>query len=196
MHLRKHCWRMGCSLALLGLLAVSSLAAEEELPQPDAGEAFEVEPPLLVHERARDGSIANGETAGGAPANGDPAKLEAELARAEGRAAAGDRLYRAGIIAKVDAEQRALKVVQLRAALADAQLEQAKAQTENASHEQSVADAAAAAKRAADDRRTAEIEQAMRNLQRQQKLLALGSGRKADVHRAEEKLAQLQQAGD
>jgi hypothetical protein len=55
-----------------------------------------------------------------------------------------------------------------------------------------VADAEAAARRAAEERHRAEIEQAFRNLQRQQKLLALGSGRKADVNRAEQKLAELQ----
>ncbi len=175
---------------------MSSFAAEEELPQPDAGEAFEVEPPLLVHERARDGTIAQPTTAAGAPTNVDPTKLEAELARVEKRAAAGDRLYPAGIIAKADAEQRALKVVQLRAALADARLERAKMQTETPASEPSIVEVAAAAKRAAEDRRVAELEQALRNLQRQQKLLALGSGRQADVHRAEEKLAQLQRAGE
>jgi glycerol dehydrogenase-like iron-containing ADH family enzyme len=45
-------------------------------------------------------------------------------------------------------------------------------------------------------RQQAELEQALRNLQRQQKLLALGSGRKADVTRAEARVAELQQAKD
>jgi len=97
----------------------------------------------------------------------------------------------------LEAEQRALKVVQLTAELAEARLQAAKSQvgtTENADAVTEVADAEEAAKRAAEERHRAEIEQALRNLQRQQKLLALGSGRKADVHRAEKKLAELQSA--
>ncbi|HEV3410786.1 MAG TPA: hypothetical protein VG095_10865, partial [Chthoniobacterales bacterium] len=50
------------------------------------------------------------------------------------------------------------------------------------------------AKRTAEERHRAELEAALRNLQRQQKLLALGSGRKADVSRAEKRLAELQGA--
>jgi hypothetical protein len=43
------------------------------------------------------------------PGNVDIAKLDKELARAEKRAASAERLFKAGIIAKMEAEQRALK---------------------------------------------------------------------------------------
>jgi multidrug resistance efflux pump len=57
---------------------------------------------------------------------------------------------------------------------------------------EALAQAEEAAARAAEERNRAELDAAQRNLQRQQKLLALGSGRKADVNRAQEKLAELQ----
>ncbi len=184
--------------AVLSALVLGSILAEEELPQPDPNEPLEIEPPLLVPVRAPDGSIPD-PPGSAAAVSVDVAKLETELTRAEKRAAGADRLFRAGIIAKVDAEQRALKVVQLKAALAEARLQQAKATAEQAggtATETTLASVAAAAKQAAEERHRAEIEQAFRNLQRQQKLLALGSGRKADVSRAEQKLAELQQGAE
>jgi len=181
--------------AVLGAFILGSVYAEEVLPQPDPNEPLEIEPPLLVPIRAPDGSIPD-PPGSAAAVSVDVAKLETELARAEKRANGADRLFRAGIIAKVDAEQRALKVVQLKAALAEARLQQAKAAADEAggtATDPTLANAAVAAKQAAEERHRAEIEQALRNLQRQKKLLALGSGRKADVSRAEQKLAELQQ---
>jgi hypothetical protein len=184
---------------LLCAIALGHLSAQQEmpLPQPDDGEPIPIEPPMLIPMRAPDGSIPGLlDSAATAPANVDVAKLEKELSRAEKRAASADRMFKAGIIAKVDAEQRVLKVVQLTAALAEARLQAAKAdaEAEEPIAETTLADAEAAAKRAAEERHRAEIEQALRDLQRQQKLLALGSGRKADVSRAEKKLAELQSA--
>ena len=183
-----------CSIAL-------SASANEDLPLPshDGEEPGEIEPPLLIMSRARDGSIPDlpGVMKEAPPA--DVAKLETDLIRAQKRAAGADRLYKAGIIAKVDAEQRVLKVVQLEAALAQARLEAAKAKAEStgdAATEAQIADAQDAAERALEERQRAELDAAFRNLQRQQKLLALGSGRKVDVNRAEAKLAELQQPGE
>ncbi|HSH37499.1 MAG TPA: hypothetical protein VK993_01830 [Chthoniobacterales bacterium] len=185
-----------CSLACA--TAALSAFANDDLPLPsrDGEESGEIEPPLLITSRARDGSIPDlpGVTREAAPA--DVAKLEADLIRAQKRAAGADRLFTAGIIAKVDAEQRVLKVVQLEAALAQARLDAVKAKAESAGHATNdalVADAEESARAAVEERQRAELEAAMRNLQRQQKLLALGSGRKADVNRAEAKVAELQQ---
>jgi hypothetical protein len=50
-----------------------------------------------------------------------------------------------------------------------------------------------AAQSAAARRDRAELDAALLNLSRQKKLLALGSGRKSEVSRAEEKVAALQQ---
>ena len=183
---------------LLCAMALADVTAQPEvaLPEEDTSLPLPIEPPMLIPMRAPDGSIPDLiDDANKAPANADIGKLEKDLTRAEKRAASADRFYKAGIIAKVDAEQRKLKVVQLTAALAEARLQAAKAEAEETKQPEAetvVADAEAAARQATEERHKAEIEQAFRDIQRQQKLLALGSGRKADLHRAEQKLAKLQ----
>lgn len=183
---------------MIAASTVALLAQEAELPQREEGEPpLEIEPPLLVPLRAPDGSIPDLPGTIAAAPGADIAKLEKDLARAQKRAAGADRLYKAGIIAKVDAERRALKVIQLEAEIAGARLAEAKANAETAGSpetEDAVAKAATEAKRAAEERHRAEIDAALRNLQRQRKLLALGSGRRADVNRAEQKLSELQRA--
>lgn len=177
---------------ICALIAVVANANEElPLPSHEGEEPGEIEPPLLIQSRARDGSIPDLPGATSEAPTADVAKLEADLIRAQKRAAGADRLYRAGIIAKVDAEQRALKVVQLEAAIAQARLDAVKGSAETSAT--LLADAEETAQRAVEERQRAELEAALRNLQRQQKLLALGSGRKADVSRAEAKVAELQQ---
>ena len=178
------------------LLAASVCAAEEALPQ-DPEEALEIEPPVLIESRAADGTLV---VKGAGPltdSDQELAKLEKDLARAKRTADGADRMFRSGIIAKAEAEARVLKVVQLEAKFAEARLAlaQRKAGEENVTeHEATVAQATEAARRATEERKRAELEAALRNLQRQQKLLALGSGRKADVNRAEQKVAELQRA--
>lgn len=192
--------------ALLLVVAFLPLRAQEDLPQPDASQPLEIEPPILIPSRNPDGS-PNLPTP---PEQVDIAKLESHLARAQRNAASGERMFRAGIIAKVESEERVLKVVRLEAELAEArlaaarsQLSEQKAQAQMVeieaqlrTRENQVAEAARAAAQAAEERERAELEAAMRNLARQQKLLALGSGRRADVSRAEKKLAELRGAGN
>lgn len=184
------------ALAGVAMCLAPLLAQEEELPKPDeSGLPLEIEPPLLIPLRAPDGSIPDLPGMKSEPQSADIAKLETDLARAKKRAASGDGLFRAGIIAKVDAEQRLLKAVQMEASLAAARLAEAKTKAETEDNGEArllLADAEKTAQRAAEERERAEMEAALRNLQRQQKLLALGSGRKADVNRAEKKLAELQ----
>ena len=182
------------------------LRAQDELPQPEGGQPLDIEPPVLIQSRAPDGTLNVPVPAGEV----DLAKLESDLAKAKKSAASGERLYRAGIIAKVESEERAMKVVRLEARLAAARLELAKQKldeqkTQNRvveieaqlrAGEDQVAAATRAADEAATEQRRAELDAALRNLQRQQKLLALGSGRKADVSRAQKKLAELQGAGN
>ena len=79
--------------------------------------------------------------------------------------------------------------------LAEARLEEARkvaAETGKPGSDGEIADLAEAARIAREQCHRAELEAALRNLQRQKKLLALGSARKSDVNRAEEKLAELQ----
>ena len=184
----------------IAIFLAAQIAAEDALPVQGEPESFAIEPPLLIQSRGPDGLPIVPVP----PQSADVAKLTSDLARAKKRAAGAENLYRAGIIAKVEAEERALKVVRLQAALATAQLEEVKAksaegsaapnESPHAPDETGLAKAEEAAQHATEDRHRAELTMALRNLERQQKLLALGSGRKADVNRAEQKLAELQRA--
>src|SRR5262249_10506356 len=126
--------------------------------------------------------------------------------RAKQSAAGAERLWKIGVLAKVEVEQRALKVIKCEAELANARVAQAKervaeqellvASGESSKQELDVAKAAlaqsiVAAETAITKRESAELEFAEANLRRQQKLLKLGSAHKSDVTNAEEKLAEL-----
>ena len=194
-------------LAMAASALWSTLA--QELPtkdgeQPALEGPIEVEPALLIQSRNADGSLVLAGPAATPAPPADIAKLEKNLARAKRNASGADRLFKAGIISKVEAEERELRVIRLEASLAEARLQLARHEAEESTEleraanepDASVLDAEEAARRATEERRKAEIEAAFRNLERQQKLLALGSGRKADVSRAEQKLAELQRASD
>jgi len=174
-------------LIILGMIvaAVPAFSLDEpELPGQSDSLPSDIEPPLLSQNLASDDSTLDPRST---------SAIEDDLARARNRAASADRLFRAGIIAKVEAEQRALRVVQLEAMLAGVRLEEArKAAAETGKPESEIAGIAEAARIATERCHRAEIEAALRNLQRQKKLLALGSAHKSDVNRAEEKLAKLQ----
>lgn len=189
---------------LVVVFLAASLLAEEELPQ-DPSEPLDIEPPLLIQEIP---TRNPGQSTPGIAADLDPERVQIALEKAKKSAAAGERLFRSGVIAKVDAENRALKVVRLEAELANAQLEVAKQtvaaqqlRLDAAEIPQSELEIAQAALVAATNeaatatarREKAELDAARLNLSRQKKLLALGSGRKSEVSRAEEKVAALQQ---
>ena len=193
-----------CFACLLGCFLTASLLAEEELPQ-DPSEPLDIEPPLLIQEILTRGP---GQSTPGIAADLDPERVQIALEKAKKSAAAGERLFRSGVIAKVDAENRALKVVRLEAELANARLEVAKQtvatqqlrleaaeipQSELEIAQVAVIAAANEAAAAAAGREKAELDAALLNLSRQKKLLALGSGRKSEVSRAEEKVSALQQ---
>jgi hypothetical protein len=192
------------SFALCLSFATSSLIWAAELPKNDEEESFEIEPPLLIPnrdlEKPADAAKSN------APVVVDIEKLERNLDRAKRNASGADHLYRIGVISKMEAEQRALRVVRLAADLENARLMQAKedlaeqqahvtgaeaSKDELSETERSLARAIEAAHAAKAKREQAELEAAEINLRRQQKLLALGSGRKSEVAKAEQKLAEL-----
>lgn len=173
-------------LAAIGA-TVSAFAAEEtKLPQAGGDISQEIEPPVLFQNLVTDNVTSDPRSA---------AAIEQELARAQKRVASAERLVRAGIIAKVEAEERALQVVFLESLLAEARLAEAQASATKAS-ESEIARLTEAARIATERRHSAEIEAATRNLERQKKLLALGSARKSDVQRAEEKLTRLQRGNN
>ena len=193
-------------LALLGtLLFAASLPAEEELPKDP--EPMDIEPPLLIQETPNRNIVYNAPATPGQK-DLDPDRITAALEKAKKSAASGERLYKSGIIAKVDAENRALKVIRLEGDLAEAKLELAKQNLEVqevrleageiSSDELETAKsiltgATKEAETAAARKRQAELDAAELNLRRQQKLLAMGSGRKSEVSRAQEKVSALQQ---
>ena len=187
------------------LLAAPLPAAEEELPRDP--EPMDIEPPLLIQEAPNRNIVY---TAPAAPGQKDldPERIALALEKAKKNAASGERLYKSGIIAKVDAENRVLKVIRLEADLAEAKLELAKqnlevqqvrfdaaeiAAEELETAKSTLASATKEAESAAATKDRAELEAATLNLRRQQKLLAMGSGRKSEVNRAQEKVSALQE---
>jgi multidrug resistance efflux pump len=188
----------------LSIFLAASLMAEDELPK-DPGESLDIEPPLLIQEIPSLGPVQS--TPGVAPEL-DPERILIALEKAQKSAAAGERFYKSGVIAKVEAENRLLKVIRLETELAEARLELAKqavasqqsrfdageiSQSEMEIAKTTLVAATNTAQSAAARRDRAELDAALLNLSRQKKLLALGSGRKSEVSRAEEKVAALQQ---
>jgi hypothetical protein len=184
-----------------GLTVVAVITATAAFAQePDS---FDVEPPLLVPNRA-DAAHPEEESSEAYPQDVDLAALERALQRAKRSAADAAHLYRVGIISQVEVEQRALRVIRLESDVANRRLEVAKQQAaavssvaingQAANDQQTKADLAQltqAAEAAAAKRERAELDAAEVNLHRQQSLLAVGSARKSDVARAEQKLAEL-----
>jgi hypothetical protein len=188
----------------LSLFLAASLLAEEELPQ-DPSEPLDIEPPLLIQEIPIREPM---QSTPGVAQEPDPDRIQLALEKAKKSAVSGERLYRSGVIAKVEAENRVLKVVRLEADLANARLEIAKKNiaaqqarfdaaeitaTELDLAKSALAVATTEAASATAQREKAELEAALLNLNRQKKLMAMGSGRKSEVSRAEEKVAALQQ---
>ena len=179
-------------LAAIALLATARAA--DDLPRRAPGEAMDFEPGLLLNVPAPADPIA------------DVPRLEATLIRARKIAAEGERLFRAGVIAKVEAEKRALKVVKLGADLAAARMESARldftavrkgfdagtiSREALDAAKATLASAIAAANAAAIEWRRAELAAAELNLSRHRKLLASGIGSRTMVKRAEAQVATL-----
>jgi|SRR5437773_528222 len=182
--------------------AIAALATDDRLSQNQSAdpESFDIEPPLLKQNLSDQPlPIKSGP-------DGDVARLEKKLGNAKRNAAGAERLCKIGVLAKVEVEQRLLKVVGCESDLANAQLARAKEEVaalesrvavgestkdELEAAKAALAQLAEAAQNAAARRERAELDAAEANLRRQQKLLHLGSAQKSDVTRAEEKLAEL-----
>ena len=188
----------------LSVFLAATLLAEDELPQ-EPNEPLDIEPPLLIQEIPNRGPQSS--TPEIAP-DTDPDRIQIALEKAKKSATNGERLYKSGVIAKVEAENRSMKVIRLETELAEAQLEVAKQAVasqqsrldsgeispgEMESAKAALVAATNAAQSAEAKRDRAELDAALLNLSRQKKLLAMGSGRKSEVSRAEEKVAALQQ---
>ena len=178
--------------------AMIALAADQSSNSDEPGE-FDVEPPILKQ------NLSDALAEAGTP-DGDVARCEKKLERAKRNAAGAERLWKIGVLAKVEVEQRTLKMVKCETELVSARVAQAKetvaqqesrvASGEATKQELEVAKTALAQlieaeQKAVAKRETAELEFAEANLRRQQRLLKLGSAHKSDVTNAEEKLAEL-----
>ena len=180
--------------------AMMALAANQSGNSDEPSE-FDIEPPILKQ------NLSDELAEAGTP-DGDVARCDKKLERAKRNAAGAERLWRIGVLAKVEVEQRALKVIKCEAELASARVAQAKeivtqqesrvASGETTKQELEVAKTVLAQlieaeQKAVAKRESAELEFAEANLRRQQRLLKLGSAHKSDVTNAEEKLAELKE---
>ena len=178
------------ALAMVAWAADQSAGNKSEEP-----DSFDVEPPILK-QNLSDEPLPNG----------DMARLEKQLERARQNAAGAERLYKIGVLAKAEVEQRLLKVVRCESDLANARVARAKEELaekesqlatgeitrdELESMKTALAQLTEAAQAATAKRERAELEAAEANLRRQEKLLKLGIGQKSDVTHAEEKVAEL-----
>jgi multidrug resistance efflux pump len=181
--------------------ALIALAADQSSNSDEPGE-FDIEPPILKQN-------LSDELAEAGTSEGDVARCEKKMERAKRNADGAERLWKIGVLAKVEVEQRALRVTKCQAELASARVAQAKervaeqesriASGEAGKQELDVSKAVLAqlteaAQIAVAKRERAELEFAEANLRRQQRLLKLGSAHKSDVTNAEEKLAELKAA--
>ena len=193
---------------LVTVIATAIALAADELPrsESDEPESFDIEPAPLIQNRP-DEQLSPVTAAGDV----DVARLEKGLERAKKNASGAERLYKIGVLAKMEVEQRALKVVRLDSDLANAQVARAKAElvaqeSQFAAGEitkddleaakSALAQLTEAAQIAAAKRERAELDAAEANVRRQEKLLHLGSAHKSDVNRAQEKLAELKAPKD
>jgi multidrug resistance efflux pump len=178
--------------------AIIALAADQQSNSNEPGE-FDIEPPILKQ------NLSDELAEAGTP-DGDVARCEKKLERAKKNAAGAERLWKIGVLAKVEVEQRALKAIKCEAELASARVAQATgavseqesrvASGESTKQELEVAKVTLAQlieaeQKAVAKRESVELAFAEANLRRQQRLLKLGSAHRSDVTNAEEKLAEL-----
>lgn len=179
-------------LARLLLLssALTATAPAQSLPAP-AAKPLEFEPQLILTD-------PNAPPAGGTTT--DLQKLENGLQRAKRNAIADEALFRRGILAKVEAERSALKVVTLTSKLSEARLQVARtalekladgSQEAKAAAEQAVQEAEATAKADAEALHKALVAAAELNLWRMQQLQSFGGATKSQIARAREQVAAL-----
>ena len=187
------------SRALIALVIAGSLRADEALPRRDPDEALNFEPNLRLYDVPEDPAPAR------AP---DLARAERNAERARQKEERWKTLQRSGVVSQAEAERASRQAAEAISKLATARVTYWEQQVEVlrgklgkgggardllVTAEQSLANAQrlAADARAVFQRRSLEIAKA--NLERQQRLLALGIGSKAEVERAAAALEKWQQ---
>src|SRR2546430_17357108 len=107
-------------VALFATALLAIAADESRETKPDEPEAFDVEPPILKQNLSDEPVPAPGTP------DAEVARLEKQLERARRNADGAERLYKIGVLARVEVEQRLLKVVRTESDLANARVTQAK----------------------------------------------------------------------
>ncbi len=187
------------------LLLLAAAADGQELPKRDGAKELDfLEPKLMLNDVGElpqpPGSKLGAEASQPLPL--DVAKLTAELERAKKNAGWRERLWKAGVLAKVEAEQAALKVVRLTKDLEVARAEAARVALEELRQKGAPREEITAAEKntealtAAAKDTVAKWEAAQRaaaelRLQRERKLYALGAGSRSQVRKAEAALQTL-----
>jgi hypothetical protein len=187
---------------LVTLFPAVTLTLAEDQSRPNKSEesnSSNVHLPILKQDLSGDRSAP--EASGAAVA-----RLETKLEEAKRDAQGVERLYRQGVLSKLEMEQRLLKVIQCEAELANARLAEARQKiadlesnvTSGESAKDELASAKAALKQLSEateaakaKREHAELEAAEANRRRQQQLLKLGIAAQSDVDGAEEKVTEL-----
>ena len=98
--------------ALVMAVWAADQSAGNKSEEPDS---FDVEPPILK-QNLSDEPLPDG----------DMARLEKQLQRAKQNAAGAERLYKIGVLARMEVEQRLLKVIRCESDLANARVARAK----------------------------------------------------------------------
>src|SRR5256885_5941855 len=103
------------TIALLVMFLASAmiaLAADQSSNSEEPGE-FDIEPPILKQ------NLSDELAEAGTP-DGDIARCEKKLERAKQNAAGAERVWKIGVLAKMEVEERRLKVITCQAVLATA----------------------------------------------------------------------------
>jgi len=184
------------------LIAIPSAQAQDDLPKRAPGKTFDFEPSLML-----DGTFpASPHASPSASPETDIEQLETALGEARQRATASEQLVKDGVLAKVEAEARAMQVIQIQKQLADARLALAEnqagaAKTSFDAHKatQAALDAANLALKAAQDSDNAaaadwmkaQLDAATLDVKRKRKLYSEGVGSKLELEMAEQRLDML-----
>src|SRR6266550_9093008 len=107
-------------VALFATALLAIAADESRETKPDEPEPFDVEPPILKQNLSDELSPAPGTP------DAEVARLEKQLGRAKRNAEGAERLYKIGVLAKMEVEQRLLKVVRCESDLVNARVARAK----------------------------------------------------------------------
>jgi hypothetical protein len=185
----------------VAFLASTFACGADDLPKRVPGETLDFEPKLMLNDLP-DIPLPHPTTAS-APADDDVRRLEGQVEQARKTAAWREKLFRAGVFSKVQAEQSALSVVRLtkdlEIARRDAAKETAAAQDKRFAAGEipreevekaaaALAAAQAAARDASERWDKAQFDAAQTNLQRQRQLYAVGATTKTQLRRAEERV--------